>query len=191
MAASHPGAAYEGQMLDTSQRVVLAALARAGTLPAHMLFEALCRVLEPSGVRIDHLYMNRATGEDGQVVGTDFSGSKIGGDLDDAFLVLPDPMGATGGSVVYALEHYRQHHGGLGKRALLLHLIVTPEYLARLAPFRDEVEVYALRVDRGLSPDETLQTRLGSTGDERGLNEIQYIVPGAGGLGEVINNAWV
>jgi uracil phosphoribosyltransferase len=25
---------------------------------------------------------------------------------------------------------------------------------------------------------------------ERGLNEQSYIVPGAGGMGEVLNNAW-
>ncbi len=27
--------------------------------------------------------------------------------------------------------------------------------------------------------------------DEKGLNDHDYIVPGAGGLGEVMNNAWV
>ena len=26
---------------------------------------------------------------------------------------------------------------------------------------------------------------------ERGLDDHQYIVPGAGGLGEVLNNSWV
>ncbi|MGH7280580.1 MAG: uracil phosphoribosyltransferase, partial [Polyangiaceae bacterium] len=27
--------------------------------------------------------------------------------------------------------------------------------------------------------------------EERGLDEHQYIVPGAGGVGEILNNAWV
>ena len=46
--------------------------------------------------------------------------------------------------------------------------------------------------DRGLSPEDVLATTPGECwGDERGLNERQYIVPGAGGLGEVINNSFV
>jgi uracil phosphoribosyltransferase len=27
--------------------------------------------------------------------------------------------------------------------------------------------------------------------EERGLDERHYIVPGAGGVGEILNNAWV
>jgi hypothetical protein len=27
--------------------------------------------------------------------------------------------------------------------------------------------------------------------EEKGLDEHQYIVPGAGGVGEILNNAWV
>jgi uracil phosphoribosyltransferase len=52
--------------------------------------------------------------------------------------------------------------------------------------------VYALRVDRGLSPPEVLATVPGTRwSEERGLDEHQYIVPGAGGVGEILNNAWV
>jgi hypothetical protein len=43
-----------------------------------------------------------------------------------------------------------------------------------------------------MSPPEVLRSVPGTYPDrERGLNEIQYIVPGAGGLGEVINNVFV
>ena len=52
--------------------------------------------------------------------------------------------------------------------------------------------VYALRVDRGLSPPDVLATVPGTRWDEeRGLDDHQYIVPGAGGIGEILNNAWV
>jgi uracil phosphoribosyltransferase len=27
--------------------------------------------------------------------------------------------------------------------------------------------------------------------EERGLNDVQYIVPGAGGMGELLTNSWV
>ena len=37
-----------------------------------------------------------------------------------------------------------------------------------------------------------LQTTPGKRwAEEKGLNDRQYIVPGAGGVGEVLNNAWV
>ena len=52
--------------------------------------------------------------------------------------------------------------------------------------------VYALRLDRGLSDDDVLQTVPGTYWDrERGLTDHQYIVPGGGGLGEVLNNSFV
>jgi uracil phosphoribosyltransferase len=54
------------------------------------------------------------------------------------------------------------------------------------------VIVYALRLDRGLSSPDILDTVPGTHWDqEKGLNPKQYIVPGAGGLGEVINNSYV
>ena len=52
--------------------------------------------------------------------------------------------------------------------------------------------VYAVRLDRGLSPPDVLQTKPGERWDEEnGLNELQYIVPGGGGFGELMNNAYV
>jgi uracil phosphoribosyltransferase len=60
--------------------------------------------------------------------------------------------------------------------------------------FREEPDViiYAYRVDRGLSPPDVLAKVPGEEWDrERGLNDHDYIIPGAGGLGEVLNNAEV
>ena len=59
------------------------------------------------------------------------------------------------------------------------------------APIADAV-LYALRLDRGLSPPEVLTTAPGELWEkERGLDDRQYIVPGGGGMGEVMNNAYV
>ena len=81
---------------------------------------------------------------------------------------------------------------GTPRRIVCAHLIVTPEYLRKVADELPEVRVHALRLDRGLSPEEILQTIPGERWEEeRGLNDRQYIVPGAGGLGEVINNSFV
>ena len=73
-----------------------------------------------------------------------------------------------------------------------MHLMVTPEYLRKLADTHPEVVVYAMRLDRGLSTERALRAVPGECWDEeRGLNDQQYIVPGAGGVGELLNNAWV
>jgi uracil phosphoribosyltransferase len=73
-----------------------------------------------------------------------------------------------------------------------MHLIVTPEYIRRVTEAHPDAIIYALRLDRGLSPTRVLKTAPGTHWDEeRGLNSIQYIVPGAGGVGEILNNAWL
>jgi uracil phosphoribosyltransferase len=73
-----------------------------------------------------------------------------------------------------------------------MHCIVTPEYLRHMKTFHPEVQIYAIRLDRGLSPKEILETKPGTHWDkEKGLNSKSYIVPGGGGLGEVLNNSFV
>jgi uracil phosphoribosyltransferase len=69
---------------------------------------------------------------------------------------------------------------------------VTPEYLRNVLAAHPEVRIYALRLDRGLSPPDVLATVPGTRwAEERGLDDHQYIVPGAGGVGEIMNNAFV
>jgi uracil phosphoribosyltransferase len=73
-----------------------------------------------------------------------------------------------------------------------MHLIVTPEYVKNVLAAHPNTTIYALRLDRGLSAPDVLATVPGTRWDEeRGLDEHQYIVPGAGGVGEILNNAWV
>jgi uracil phosphoribosyltransferase len=81
---------------------------------------------------------------------------------------------------------------GPAKKYIALNLIVTPEYLKNLTSAHPDVVVYALRVDRGLSSQLALNSLPGEFLDqERGLNEKQYIVPGGGGFGEIMNNSFV
>jgi uracil phosphoribosyltransferase len=73
-----------------------------------------------------------------------------------------------------------------------MHLVVTPEYLKKMREEHPDAVVYALRLDRGLSPLDVFDTIPGTFWDkERGLDEHQYIVPGGGGFGEIMNNAYV
>lgn len=192
MAEDHPEGTFNAKMVDPETRVVLVNLARAGTLPSQVCFDAVNYLLSPDNVRQDHISINRKIDANEKVIGTNLGGVKIGGGVDGAYVFFPDPMGATGSTVKTALRIYRDEVEGDVKKYLALHLIITPEYLSGIKEFFPELSVYALRLDRGLSPKDVLNTIPGTHWEkECGLNSKQYIVPGAGGIGEVINNAYV
>jgi len=192
MHALTPLGVWHGQVIDPTTKLVTVSIARAGTLPSQIAFELGCGLLESDGVRQDHLYMNRRTDEAGKVTGVDISGSKIGGGVTDATVLFPDPMGATGGSISEAMSIYRGLEGGAGAKLISVNLIITPEYIARIRRDHPDALIYALRLDRGMTEANVLAGALGrEPAKESGLNDIQYIVPGAGGLGEILNNSFI
>jgi uracil phosphoribosyltransferase len=187
-----PHGVFHGETIDPEVRAVTVNIARAGTLPSQITYDFLNTLLDPRLVRQDHFVMARVLDEAEKVVGARISGSKIGGDVDDAILLFPDPMGATGGSLSTALEAYRDNVMGKPRKIIAAHLIVTPEYLKRVTTSHPGTIIYALRLDRGLSPEEIFDTIPGTHWEkERGLDDRQYIVPGGGGFGEIMNNAYV
>lgn len=190
MKAYHPEGEFFARSLDPNTQAVCVNLARAGTVPSHICYDYLNYLLEPAGLRQDHISINRKIDELERVVGTNLGGVKIGGDISNRFVLFPDPMGATGSTILAALDIYKNL--GKPKRFIALHLIVTPEYLSALKVHAPHLSVYAIRLDRGLSSAKVLSSVPGTHWkDERGLNDKQYIVPGGGGLGEVINNSYV
>ncbi|MBI3555920.1 MAG: uracil phosphoribosyltransferase [Deltaproteobacteria bacterium] len=193
MGDSHPKeGVFEGELIDSEQSAVSVNLARAGTFPSHICYNALNYVLNPVKVRQDHISINRATDDSNKVVGTNVSGHKIGGPIKDAIVLMPDPMGATGGTLVSALNIYKNEIAGPAKKYIAVHLIVTPEYLRKVTKAHPDLIIYAVRLDRGLSPADVFDTKPGTHWDrERGLNDKQYIVPGGGGFGEILNNSFV
>lgn len=192
MTASEPRARLIGREVDRTHKIVVVDVARAGMIPAHLFQLGLHEIVDADNVRVDHLFMDRASDPiTGAVTGIAFHGSKIGGDVDGATIFVPDPMGATGRSIVAALDHYAKNVAGKPARIVTCHLIVTPEFIRYVTTHLPGVRIYALRVDRGLSPPDVLATAPGERwSEERGLDKKDYIVPGAGGLGELINNAW-
>ncbi|MBI3544733.1 MAG: uracil phosphoribosyltransferase [Deltaproteobacteria bacterium] len=193
MAAYHPNeGVFEGELIDQSQFAVSVNLARAGTFPSHISYNALNYILNAKNVRQDHISINRATDAAEQVIGANVSGHKIGGTVKDAIVLFPDPMGATGGTLVSAVDIYKKTIEGPAKKYIAVHLIVTPEYLSKVTKAHPDLVIYAVRLDRGLSPADVFKTVPGTHWDrERGLNDKQYIVPGGGGFGEILNNSFV
>ncbi len=186
-----PAGIWRGEAIQLDTPAVVVAVARAGLWPSQVTFDFLNQVLNPEGVRQDHLSLGRQVDADGRVTGAALGAAKIGGPIESAVVLIPDPMGATGATVTKVLGHYRDLVHGTALKVIALHLIVTPEYLRHVKQ-HPEVTVYALRLDRGLSPPDVLGAVPGERWDEeRGLNDHHYIVPGGGGLGEVMNNSYV
>lgn len=192
MTASEPRAAYDGPGLCPTTKLVVCAVIRAGILPAQVCYETAAVVLPPGNVRLDFLNMSRQVDESHRVVGVRLDGSKIGGPAAGGILLLPDPMGATGATICKAVEVYSELTGGPPAKVVALHLMVTPEALRRVTRELPTAKVYAARLDRGLSSPEVLASPPGLHWDkERGLNDVHYVVPGAGGLGELLTNSWI
>ncbi|HUL58758.1 MAG TPA: uracil phosphoribosyltransferase [Anaeromyxobacteraceae bacterium] len=192
MIDSSPAAIFEGEVLDREVRAVTVNIARAGAVPSQVAYDLLNETLDPGLVRQDHIIMSRMLGDNEEVVGAGIGGMKIGGDVDQAILMFPDPMGATGSSLSTAIDTYKKKVPGTPRKIVNMHLIVTPEYVRHMTRAHPDVVVYAIRLDRGLSPPDVLATVPGERWDEeRGLDDHQYIVPGGGGFGEIMNNAYV
>jgi uracil phosphoribosyltransferase len=87
---------------------------------------------------------------------------KVPKKLEDAIVFLLDPMLATGGSAVMAIDRLK----GLGARKVrLLSIVAAPEGVAHLAALEPEVAIYTAAVDRA-------------------LNDRKYILPGLGDFGD-------
>lgn len=192
MSEMHPEIDLRAQVFLRETKAVCVNLARAGTFPSHICYDFLHSVLPAKNLRQDHIFAARLTNNAQQVTGTHLSSYKIGGDVQKSYVIFPDPMGATGGTLTSAIDYYEKEITGPAEAFIALHLIVTPEYLKKVLNHSSKVQVFALRVDRGLSPVEVLKSPLGLYWEqEKGLNDKQYIVPGAGGLGELLNNSFV
>lgn len=192
MKASTEHGVFRGIVVDRQTQTVVVDIARAGILPSQICYDTLNTVLEPRHVRQDHLIVARTTDAAEAVTGAAISGSKIGGTIEDSVMLLPDPMGATGNSLATAIEAYEAAGLGAARTWITLNLIVTPQFVRRLKAVNADVRIYAVRLDRGMSPPDVLATAPGTHWDrESGLDEKHYIVPGGGGFGELMNNSWI
>jgi uracil phosphoribosyltransferase len=88
--------------------------------------------------------------------------SKLPPDLAGAFVLMIDPMLATGGSAVAALDLIRMA-GGADVRMICI--VAAPEVIALVERHHPDVHIYTPVVDRG-------------------LNDHKFIVPGLGDFGD-------
>ena len=196
MAATSPSAVVRGLAVDDATKVVTVGIARAGTMPSQIVYDLLNEVLDPAGVRQDHLFRSRQVDEKGKVIGATGHDAKIGRDIGGRTVLFPDPMGATARLALQRRStHYKTRLEGTPRRCITMHLIVTPEYIRNVLRDHPETIIYAWR------PRSRIELAGGAghrAGDALGQGEGArrapvHIVPGERAVSgsELLNNAWV
>ncbi|MCR5743481.1 MAG: uracil phosphoribosyltransferase [Lachnospiraceae bacterium] len=77
-------------------------------------------------------------------------------------IVVVDPMLATGGSAVDAIDQIKKHGG---KHIKFMCIIAAPEGLERLSKAHPDIQIYVGNVDRCLNDDAYICPGLGDAGD--------------------------
>ncbi len=187
MFKEHKEGTFEAKVVDDNTKVLVCDVARAGMIPAQLCFDKLNLYLNPKNVIFDHIMASRDISLSKSSINTVLAGMKITPNFSDGIILIPDPMGASGTSMNKIINLYKEKHKNV--KIIVMHLIITPEYVKKITSNHEDVEIIALRYDRGLSSDKILKSKIGEFFDEeKSLTETKYILPGAGGLGEVINN---
>ncbi len=87
---------------------------------------------------------------------------KLPNPIEERTIVVTDPMLATGGSAVAAVNFIKQHGGRTIK---FLSIIAAPEGLERLHTAHPDVQIYVGHLDRELNKDAYICPGLGDAGD--------------------------
>ncbi|MDO5547519.1 MAG: uracil phosphoribosyltransferase [Eubacteriales bacterium] len=87
---------------------------------------------------------------------------KLPDPIEERLTVLVDPMLATGGSAVAAVDFVKQHGG---KKIKCMFIIAAPEGLKRLHEAHPDVQIYIGHLDRELNENAYICPGLGDAGD--------------------------
>jgi uracil phosphoribosyltransferase len=87
---------------------------------------------------------------------------KLPNPIEERTIVVMDPMLATGGSAVDAIEQIKKH-GGVNIKFMCI--IAAPEGLERLNKAHPDVQIYVGHLDRELNEDAYICPGLGDAGD--------------------------
>lgn len=82
--------------------------------------------------------------------------------INDRLVVVTDPMLATGGSAVAAIDFIKQHGG---KNIKFMCVIATPEGLKKLSEHHPDIQIYVGQLDDGLTKEAYIRPGLGDAGD--------------------------
>src|SRR5699024_4857871 len=88
--------------------------------------------------------------------------SNIPGGIDEAMVLVVDPMLATGGSADDALNHLKEHGA---KHIRFISLISAPQGIERLQKNHSDVQIITSAIDETLNEDAFIVPGLGDAGD--------------------------
>jgi uracil phosphoribosyltransferase len=132
--------------------VVVVPVQRAG----HGMLDAVLELLPTA--RVGHIGLQR---DEATAIASKYY-TKLPRDLADSFVLMIDPMLATGGSAVAAIDLLK----AAGARMLrVICIVAAPEGVALVAQHHPEVDVYTPVVDRELNPHKYIVPGLGDFGD--------------------------
>src|ERR1700684_467464 len=135
-----------------SEQVVVVPVLRAGL----GMVDGFLRLLPDA--RVGHLGMARDAAAHTPV---DYY-SRLPPGLAESWVFVLDPMLATGGSAVNALQHLK---GAGAKRLGLVCLVSAPEGIAAVTEAHPDVRIWTAAVDRGLDENAYIRPGLGDAGD--------------------------
>lgn len=87
---------------------------------------------------------------------------KLPNPIEERTIIVTDPMLATGGSAVSAVDFIKQHGG---KKIKFMAIIAAPEGLKRLQEVHPDIQIYIGHLDRCLNKDAYICPGLGDAGD--------------------------
>lgn len=83
-------------------------------------------------------------------------------DIAERKVILLDPMLATGGSAVYAIDYLKEN--GV-KDIIFMCLVAAPEGIAKILQKHPDVDIYTGKIDQGLDKNGYIYPGLGDCGD--------------------------
>jgi uracil phosphoribosyltransferase len=132
--------------------IVIVAVLRAGLSLVESVLELI------PNARVGHVGLKR---DEATAVATQYS-SHLPPSLSDSVVLLVDPMLATGGSAIMAVDVLK---AAGATRIRLLCVVAAPEGVAALAAAHPDVDVYTPALDRELNAKKYIMPGLGDFGD--------------------------
>lgn len=151
------GDRYEG--IEPAAQICGVSIMRAGESMEQALRDT-CR-----GIKIGKLLIQRNEESEDKKPDERFNYAKLPRDIKDRWVLLLDPMLATGGSAAKAIGRLIKDFGVLEERIIFLNVVACPEGIKCLSTNFPKVRIVTSAVDSG-------------------LNEARYILPGLGDFGD-------
>lgn len=95
---------------------------------------------------------------------------KLPDPIDERLIVVTDPMLATGGSAVAAVDFIKQHGG---KHIKFMSIIAAPQGIERLLKAHPDIQLYVGHVDRELNENAYICPGLGDAGRQNLRNKVK------------------